>query len=144
MVVAQDIDLESLRDATRHQLEKTRQQLAQLERAYAALNPESDPKAGRYARLRIWMAVREYLREVGKASVTDILDALDRGGARLGKYPLRTVRIALNSPYMKNTFRIETVGNDDVVSLKGEGPPGRSHDGARAGPGSGSKRPQKA
>lgn len=119
MLVANETEFDALRESLGMELEKTRQKLLQLERAYSALNPESDPKAVRYAKMRVWIAVREYLRTVGgKASVTDILDALARGGANLGRYPLRTIKIAVNSPYMRQTFRVDTVGNDDVVSLR--------------------------
>jgi hypothetical protein len=114
----EDTDFDAIRTNLQVEIERQAKLLAKLQRAYAELAPEDNSRAGKYARMRVWQAVREYLRSVGEASVTDILNELSSGGAALGKYPLRTVRIAITSPYMKDTFHVQTVGNDDVVSLR--------------------------
>lgn len=129
MLMANETDFNALREGLHAELEKAQQRLNQLKKAYDALTPPDGQGPGKYAGMRVWIAVREYLRAAGgKASVTEILDDLERGGAKLGKYPLRTIKIAVNSPYMRQIFKVEALGDDDVVSL-------RKDDGGRESPG---------
>ncbi|HZU09024.1 MAG TPA: hypothetical protein VFA02_03920 [Pseudacidobacterium sp.] len=114
--MAEDQKLESLLSNLQEQIEATQAKLASLQKAYDALAPDGSLRT-KYRGIRTWVAIREYLREVGSASLHDIVDALLAGGADLGKYPLRTVKISVSSPHMKKLFKAETVGNDEVVTL---------------------------
>jgi len=78
------------------------------------------PKA--YAGLKMWQAVREYLRAApdGKAAVNELIDAMEKGGMDLGKYPLRTVVNTVKSPRVSQYFNVWSEGNDLMVALKDE------------------------
>ena len=117
--MAEDQSLEDLRNSIKQQLEEARKRVAALEKAYNALSPSE--MESEYRGLRAWVAVRQYLKRVGKASVNDIVDELTHGGADLGRYPLRTISITIGSPHMKKIFKVEQVGNDNVVSLHEKG-----------------------
>jgi hypothetical protein len=114
--MADDQQVQSLLNSLKEQIEATKAKLASLEKAYFALAPES--REARFRDVRLWIAIRDYLKEVGKSSVHDLVDALKAGGADLGKYPLRSVKLSVVSKHMQDIFEVKKVGNDDVVSLR--------------------------
>ncbi len=80
---------------------------------------EENPRGGaqirpdQYFRKSITSAAREFLQSKGSAAtVTEIIDALRRGGCDLGTSPLRNVKISLS----KNSKTFATV-SDDVFGL---------------------------
>lgn len=58
-------------------------------------------------RYPMWSLVRDYLRASGgSATPLEIAEALLKQGHKLGKYPLRNVKITVTSPMMKSLFRV--------------------------------------
>ena len=111
-------DMDELRASLKQKMEEAARTYQQYERAYKALTPDQ-PSSGKYFRLRVWQAIREYLKQVGgKASINEIEDELVREQVEMGRYPRRTVKNAVCSPYTLNRiFKIDHVGNDEVVVL---------------------------
>jgi hypothetical protein len=68
-------------------------------------------------KLRLWRAVREYLRIAGKSTVTDIQDFLDWLGME------RITRQSIESALKRHedTFKVTKSGHDRYVELKREG-----------------------
>lgn len=112
-------DLADLRQRVKEELETARNRVAHLERAYEAL--EATGPSNKYSNLSKWVAIRQYLKNVGQATISDIADELQHGGADLGKYPLRTVSVSVNSAHVKNIFKVQKVGGDTIVSLREKG-----------------------
>ena len=111
-------NFELLRSTIRAQLEEARERVHSLEKAYSALDPDAQFRNGKYGRMQTWMAIREYLRAQVSAPVTDIVDELLRENVDLGKYPRRTVKCAIGAVHTRDIFKVEKVGNDEVVSLR--------------------------
>jgi hypothetical protein len=112
-------DMEELRAALKAKMDDAYRVAQQYEKAYKALTPGEDSGRRKYFGLRIWQAVREYLRTVGGEAAMDAIEyELVSARCELGKYPRRTLKNAVCSPHMLNrVFRLEQRGDDELVSL---------------------------
>jgi hypothetical protein len=80
---------------------------------------KAGPNPHKFVGMRTAEAVSYFLRESGgRASVHEIVSALAEGGASLGRYPLRTVKISVTSPSTRHIFRVDA--NDMVELISGE------------------------
>jgi len=120
--MAEESTLTTLRKEIKEQLEDAKRKVDSLTRAYNALSP-AEEQEGEYRGMSVWLAVRQFLKRVGKSELNDIVDELTRGGCDLGKYPLRTVSISVGSKPLKNVFRVEKENGRMYVSLYEKGVP---------------------
>lgn len=85
-------------------------------RARSAYVTEKGYDAHAYVGMKVSQAVRSYLERRGAAVyINEIVTALAQGGASLGRYPLRTVKIAVTSPSAAHMFHVR---QDGYVELK--------------------------
>lgn len=70
-------------------------------------------------RYPMWSLIRDFLRTTGgSATPLEIAEGLLKQGHKLGKYPLRNVKITVTSPMMKSLFRVtENATGVETVTL---------------------------
>jgi hypothetical protein len=110
---------ETLLEHAKREMEEAYARANKLREVYYALGGGEKEERDRFLGLQRWRAIYELLREKPeqKAAVTDILRELQRLDIDLGKYPLRTIKNALTSPYTRDYFKVERIGNDEVVQI---------------------------
>lgn len=109
----------ALLEQAKREMEEAYEKADRLRDLYYFMGGGSFEQRERFMSLQRWRAVYELLREKPdkKATVTDILAELQTLGIDLGKYPLRTVKNAVSSPFTRNYFSVQKVGNDEVVQI---------------------------
>lgn len=110
---------ETLLEHAKREMEEAYIKANRLREVYYALGGGDKDDRERFLGLQRWRSIYELLREKPdqKAAVTDILNELQRLNIDLGRYPLRTIKNAVGSPYTRNYFKVEQVGNDEVVQI---------------------------
>src|SRR5690242_15501535 len=109
----------SLLEAAKREMEEAYAKADRLREIYYRMGGGSFEQRERFMAMQRWRAVYELLRTKPgkKAAMTDIINELQRMSLDLGKYPLRTIKNALSSPFTRDYFKIEKVGNDEVVEI---------------------------
>jgi hypothetical protein len=102
----------NLEQELRSEIQELRQQVTLLREQIGT----AVPSVPRYP---LWSLIRDYLRSKGgSASPRSIADGLLKAGHKLGKYPLRNVKITVTSPMMKGIFRVtKDATNVETVTL---------------------------
>jgi len=110
---------ETLLEHAKREMEEAFVRAYKLRDVYYQLGGRELEERERFVGLQRWRAIYELLRDKPeqKAAVTDMLHELQRLDIDLGKYPLRTIKNALTSPYTRGYFKVERVGNDEVVQI---------------------------
>jgi hypothetical protein len=110
---------ETLLEHAKREMEDAYARAHKLRQVYYDLGGGEKEERERFLGLQRWRAIYELLREKPeqKAAVTDILADLQRLDIDMGKYPLRTIKNAVSSPYTRGYFSVTKVGNDEVVQI---------------------------
>jgi len=110
---------ETLLEHAKREMEDAYIHANRLRDVYYALGGGEKENRERFLGLQRWRSIYLLLTEKPeqKASVTDIRNELERLDIDLGRYPLRTIKNAVSSPYTRAYFKVEKVGNDEVVYI---------------------------
>jgi hypothetical protein len=107
------------KEAVSTEQKKLQIQIAELQAQVASLSQIIGANSTTQPRYPMWSLVRDYLRSVGgSASPRSIADGLLKAGHKLGKYPLRNVKITVTSPMMHGIFKVtRDATNEETVML---------------------------